>query len=643
MARSSSESQRDVSSATLLDGEATPGFAERPARRFLTWLSVHRFEILIAAVAILPFVVAVVRSIVNGYTPIGDDGLLLLRSRDVFTEFNPLLGTWSSSSVGFGVEINNPGPLLFDLMALPVKLFGSGPGIAIGVAALNAACLLAAAVIAHRVGGRIAFLLILLVGASFAWSMGSELIYDVWQPHSLLYPFFLLIVLAWSVAEGRLKGLAWSIAVASLLIQTHLSYVYLAPLIILVGVALYLWSQRAGFAAALRSLKKPVLWSVVVGVVLWAQPLWQQLHGPGDSNMDRLIDAASGKYGSMPSFGTSLAVRFVGAVIALPPWILRSSFAESIPPERILDSSGNFLPVAGLPSLLISTLAVVLMMALLLGSAISARRLPKSGVLTSAILSASLVLFSVFTIKIMPIGPVDSAHQMRWLWPVGAFVIFSLLFRVFTLPNISRSAPWLVASLVGIVSLANLPTHVVAEGTVAYRDATPSVRSMISQVGRLDNRGILLFDPSTLRFAEPYSGPLLAALADKGIRFVTANEPYVHQLGEGRRYRCGAQWGLPDNPSACGVSNTLSVVSGIEAYAIPDGSERVIFIPGLNPQESLGFGNSLKRLEEAGVEFDGYGQPLNVPEALSEVALRYRELQIQRDRDSVAVFLRPAL
>jgi len=166
---------------------------------------------------------------------------------------------------------------------------------------------------------------------------------------------------------------------------------------------------------------------------------------------------------------------------------------------------------------------------------------------------------------------------------------------------------------------------------------------MISQVEKLDNRGVLLFDPPTLRFAEPYSGPLLAALADKGISFVTANEPYVHQLGEGRRYRCGAQWGLPDNPSACGVSNTLSVVSGIEAYAIPDGSERVIFIPGLNPQESLRFANSLKRLEEAGVEFDAYGQPLSVPKALSEVELRYRELQIQRDRDSVAVFLRPAL
>ena len=642
MTKSSSESQRDFAAANLLDDGATPVSVEKRARRFLAWLSAHRFEVLIAAVAMLPFVFAVVRSIANGYTPLGDDGLLLLRSRDVFTAFNPLLGTWSSSSVAFGGQINNPGPLLFDLMAMPVKLFGSGPGMAIGVGAMNASCLLAAAVIAHRVAGRIAFLLILLVGALFAWSMGSELIYDVWQPHSLLFPFFLLIVLAWSVAEGKLKALAWSIAVASLLIQTHLSYVYLAPLIILVGVFLYIWSQRAGLAEALRSLKRPVLWSFGVGAVLWAQPLWQQLHGPGESNMDRLIDAASGRYGSMPSFGGSLAVRFVAAVIALPPWILRSSFAKSIPSVQVIDASGNFLPVSGLPSLLISMLAILLMMALLLGSAFSVRRLPTRGVLTSALLAVSLLLLSVLTIKIMPIGPVDPAHQMRWLWPVGAFVIFSLLFRVFTLPTISRSAPWLVAALVAIVSLANLPTHVVAEGTVASRDATPSVRSMISQVGKLDHRGVLLFDPSTLRFAEPYSGPLLAALAEEGIRFVTASEPDVHQLGEGRRYQCGAKWGLPDNPSGCGVRKILSVVSGIEAYAVPDGSERVIFIPGLDRKESLQFRDAQRRLEEAGLEFDVYGQPLNVPGALGDVAARYRDLQIQRDRDSVAVFLRPA-
>lgn len=636
-----SNSSTDSAMDPLLDGEAGTHVRDRFGTAFFARISAYRFEILIAAIAILPFIIAVVRSIANGYTPIGDDGLLLLRSRDVFTDFNPLLGTWSSSSVAFGVQINNPGPLLFDLMALPVKLFGSGPGMAIGVGAMNAACLVAAAAIAHRVAGRIAFLLILLLGASFAWSMGSELIYDVWQPHSLLSPFFLLIVLAWSVAEGRLKALAWSIAVASLLVQTHLSYVYLAPLIILIGLALYLWTQRAGFAAAMRSLVKPVLWSVGVGVLLWAQPLWQQLHGPGESNMDRLIDAASGRYGTMPSFSASLAVRFVGAVIALPPFILRSSFAESIPPVQVIDAAGNFLPVAGLPSLLISSLAIALMMALLVGSAISLRRLPRGGVLTSTILSSLLLLICVVAIKIMPIGPVDPAHQMRWLWPVGAFVIFSLLFRVFTLPRISRPAAWIVASLVVIVSLANLPTHVVAEGTVAYRDATPSVRSMISQVGRLDNRGVLLFDPSTLRFAEPYSGPLLAALAEKEIKFVTASEPYVHQLGEGRRYKCVAQWGLPDNPSGCGVRNTLSVVSGIEAYAVPDGYERVIFIPGLDRKESLRFKESQKRLESAGVEFDGYDQPLNVPSGLSGVAAMYRGLQIQRDRDSVAVFLRP--
>jgi hypothetical protein len=106
-----SNSSTDSAMDPLLDGEAGPHVRNRIGTAFFARLSAYRFEILIAAIAILPFIIAVVRSIANGYTPIGDDGLLLLRSRDVFTDFNPLLGTWSSSSVAFGVQINNPGPL----------------------------------------------------------------------------------------------------------------------------------------------------------------------------------------------------------------------------------------------------------------------------------------------------------------------------------------------------------------------------------------------------------------------------------------------------------------------------------------------------------------------------------------------------
>lgn len=609
------------------------------SERFLIWVRSYRFEIALGLIALVPIVAAVVRAVLSGYTPIGDDGLLLLRSRDVFTSNHPWLGTWSSSSLSLGVAVNNPGPLLFDLMFVPVRVFGSGNGMAIGVGLLNSSCIIAAAIMAHRVGGRVAYLLLLLVTATLACSMGSELIFDVWQPHSLVFPFFLLIILAWAIAEGRVFALPWAVAVASLLIQTHLSYVYIAPATIAFGLALYLATSHFSW----RRLKSPLVIGAVVAGLLWAQSLWQQVHGPGDSNLDRLVDAAAGKYGSTEAIGLSLATRLVGSVVALPPWFLRPSFANTIPPVRLFDENGARLPVSGLPGAALATMALALIIGLLLIAAMNSKGFGKKAQRSAVILALALIITAVCALAIMPGGAIVlAAHQMRWLWPLAAFAAFSLAMCTVAMIAHDRYKPLAISVMICIVSLLNIPTYVVPAGQTAYRDATPSVRSMISQVEKLDNRGVLLFDPSTLRFAEPYSGPLLAALADKGIRFVTASETYVHQLGEGRRYRCVAQWGLPDNPSACGVSNTLSVVSGIEAYQVPDGSERVIFIPGLNPQESNKFRDAQRRLEEAGVEFDVYGQLLNVPKALSEVALRYIELQIQRDRDSAAVFLRPA-
>ena len=47
--------------------------------------------------------------------------------------------------------------------------------------------------------------------------------------------------------------------------------------------------------------------------------------------------------------------------------------------------------------------------------------------------------------------------------------------------------------------------------------------------------GPVLFDVSTLRFAEPYSGPVLAELACEGVDVVVSDEGMVRQLGERRR------------------------------------------------------------------------------------------------------------
>lgn len=606
--------------------DATRG-AGRPRA---AWVAAHAVEILAACIAVLPIVVAVVRALAHHYVPIGDDGLILLRSRDVFTANHPWLGTWSSSSLSLGVDLNNPGPLLFDLMAIPTKLLGAGPGLAIGVGLLNAACLVGAGAVAFRVDGRRAYLLTLLVGAVVAWSMGSELIFDVWQPHALVLVYLLLALLAWAMAEGHAWTIPGSVAIVTFLVQTHLSYVYLAPITLLAGVVIHLATTRDW-----RRLIRPVVWSIPVALVLWAQPLWQQVHGPGASNLDRLIDAASGKYGASDTIGLGLATRLVGAVIALPPWILRPSFADTIPAVRITNDAGVRIPVPGLPGVAIAAFGIVVVLALLGAVVAVSRGAARRPTRSIGILALILVVGALGAMTAMPVGAIGlAAHQMRWLWPIGAIVLLALLLAVTDRVASARALVPTILAVLALVSVLNLPTYVVPAGQTADRDATPSVRRMVDEVGRLRGHGVLLFDPSTLRFAEPYSGPLLAALADAGIPFVTNDEGFVHQLGEGRRApACGA--------GECGVRNRMTIVTGPGAYTTPAGSTRVLFVPGLDPAGQREFDALAARLHAAGVRFDGYGVPRDVPPALRPTADRYIELQRARDVGSVAVVLTP--
>ena len=93
----------------------------------------------IAAATSFVILLSAVRGIRRGYEAIGDNALIELRGRDVLTGNHPLLGTWSSASISSSVDVNHPGPLLFDVVALPVRLFGGAAGIALAIAALNIA------------------------------------------------------------------------------------------------------------------------------------------------------------------------------------------------------------------------------------------------------------------------------------------------------------------------------------------------------------------------------------------------------------------------------------------------------------------------------------------------------------------------
>ena len=255
----------------------------RPKPGTLTGNRDRTIAIVVVAIACLPIVVATVRALLHHWTPIGDDGLLAIRAQDLFSRHIPLLGTASSASFAATKPLNNPGPLYFYLLGVPVAAFGSAVGTAIGAAAVNLAAVIAIGVMGWRRAGLLGTALAMLVASMLAWSMGSELLYDIWQPHGLLLPFLAFLFLIWSVAAADWPVFPVAIVAGSLLMQTHLTYGYLTPLLVVGGLTLGLLQSRGSSRHDADDAGRPVAdatrragrWIVIGGSA--SSPSWRRV------------------------------------------------------------------------------------------------------------------------------------------------------------------------------------------------------------------------------------------------------------------------------------------------------------------------------------------------------------------------------
>lgn len=502
-----------------------------------------RLWLLAVVFAILPIVVAVVRAIVDHWVPVGDDAYFVLRSRDVWTSHIPLLGTWTSASLSTGRDINNPGPLFFDALAIPVTVFGGAAGVAIGTGLLNVLSILGIAWCAFRRGGALLATIAMLVVSLLTWSMGSLLLFDPWQPHALLLPFLCFMFIAWSLSCGDLAALPWAVGVASLIMQTHLTYVLLVGALSawgVVGLVLVLRRRsRHGPPAegdGRRTIRVVVI-AAVVAVVSWVQPLFEQLFRGG--NLSAL--AASGSGSDQTLLGPKHAVQVMANVLSVPPFWSRSGFDDAFTPAVGGPHGGpEGIGLASLPSVGVSvaTLAVLLLVVLGVGWLARRRRDVVSGTAVVTVLVALAAgLFTAVRIPTDIFGV--AAHQFRWLWPLGAFILFTILAaaaRAWT-----GAAPGRILPVVGVLvalglvfSIANLPTHDAGAGPAGDRYAIPVVRAMDRQLGRAKIRGPVLLDVHDITFGDPYSAPLMLELQHLGVPFVVTDHSLIHQLGPGR-------------------------------------------------------------------------------------------------------------
>lgn len=509
------------------------------------------------AVAVAPIVVAAARAALGGWVPLGDNAYFTVRSRDVLGPAHPLLGAWSSGSASLETPVNNLGPLQLDLLA-PFTKVGSAAGTAVGVAALNLASVIGVGLVARRQTSWVGVVLAMALAGLVAWSMGSELLIEPRQHHALILPFLCFLVLCWGLAAGDRWLLPWAAGVGGLLVQTHLSYLVITPLLGLWGVAGLVVAtvrSRAGGEAdrrTWRDVRAPAAATLAVLLVVWGQTAVDQVTGTG--NLGRLRDAGSSDGGSAP--GLSEGGRIVGQVVASPAAWLRDGFRTFDPASSGRGGGG---PTLG-----------ILVVVVALGAAAWAAhrrrdRVAFAATATAAVAVGAAVLAAAAT-PAGALGPV--AGNYRWSWPVVAFTGFAVVLAGVGLAPAADAAPagrktgvvGLVAgvALVGF-TVANLPASYEFGVVSADRRLRPNARELTRQLDTAALPSPVLFDRSKGVFAEPYSYAVLVALQEQGVEFTFDDDSTdVDRFGESRadRGRARRRLVLVTGPAARTASTT---------------------------------------------------------------------------------------
>jgi len=501
--------------------------------------------------------------------------------------------------------------------------------------------------------------------AALCWSMGSEVLYEPLQTHSLLLPFLCYLMLVWSVSCGDLAALPWIAGVGSLLLQTHLSYAVLVPV-------LALWAL-AGLALALRNARdtdpgsEPMLRrratrtglvTVAVLVACWTQPLVEQFTSDGTGNISGLLEGLGDE---SATFGYDHGTRLTARVVALPPWWLRPSFGD------VADSSATRLPSGGVALVSLAAVAGVLAWC-----AWDARRRQDQVVFGAVMTGGVALIAGLATAGRAPAGFFGiTANHFRWLWPLAAFVTFALTaaaVRRLASADARRDAGLVggLAVVTAVVAALNFPAS--DQGTASPISQTPVVEDLGDQMADLEGRGTLLVRiPKQL--GDSYGPAVLAELQRREVPFVIDNPGLVRQLGPGRRFTGG-------NADA-----ELLVVTGDDVRRAPPGARRVSFHAALTTAEQAeraeleraidGYiADGRVRLNERGrAALEGLGGGSDEPPSRAadpEVALqpravaglaaqgflvvddgwrrrlaRYAELAELEERETVALYLRP--
>lgn len=494
------------------------------------------------AAAVVPILVAAIRAVGRGWAPYGDEAYFSVRAWDVFSRNFPLLGTASSGS-GRMTEraINHPGPLQFDLLAVPVRALGHTVGTAMGQALLNTVAVVLVAWLVHRVAGRVATTVTMAGVALLVWSMGSEVLYRPWGPYAVVLPFVLYLVAVWCSVAGDRVALVVAVVAGTYCVQTNLSYALLVPgLAALAAGATVLRLVRrdgtsAADAAARRATARGAAVAVAVGAVVWIQPVIEQLTGR-QHNLSALILSAGGG-GATPGLGP--AVRRVAQTVALPRAWLPPTFSS--PPYSMTPPPPMSHAAPALAVLVVATALLTW----------RAHRRESQAIAAAGVTSLAALVLAVITMVRAPLYAGIPFHEILWLWPLGLFVWLVIVLAVMDewlaterIRFRPRPAAGVACAVALVAGLAALPTRTGVHDPATW--AWPSVPAVEDDVlDAVRDKGPILVDIPVPDQAALIGPALLPMLQREQIPFVVSEDSIARTLGERRRYHPGdARWQL---------------------------------------------------------------------------------------------------
>jgi hypothetical protein len=489
----------------------------------------HRLFLAGLLAVVLAILVVGARAALDEWLPTGDDGFFALRAHDVFSRHPPLLGTASSASTYAATGVNHPGPLQFDLLAVPVALFGIGAGTALGVALTNALAVVGVGWLVQRTAGSRAGLVAVVFMGGLAWALGSALLYTPWGPFAVLMPFGLFLVAVGVAAGGDVVALPVVVVVGSFVLQTHLSTVLLIPslsLVAVAGVGFWLWRDRRGEPGAWAERRRHATrWGAVaagLALICWSQPLVQELR-PGRGNLTALLGTLDD-----PSPGTvtaSRGLRELAGTVSLPPWWLPPGFQDPGPTLLALPPATWFLVSAAATGLVVAGLVWAVRSGWRRGDRLVV------GAATSALVG---LLVGYVTLLRAPAYGVMAPVYTRFLWPLAFWVWLSLalaVIRARPAPPIARrwAAPVGAALCVAVGVLA-LPT--VDNGhrlrPVWERHAADFVDAALEAI---DGRGPVLVRQVLSPASFTYGPLLMAEFAQHDVPFLVDHPELARQVG----------------------------------------------------------------------------------------------------------------